>query len=316
MALPSRKAANTSPPPASKIPRKRGLFWRIHMTLDLHGRTAFVTGAASGIGLGITRSLVAAGMNVMLSDIDPVALEETGRSFSENKKIKTCVVDVSDIDSVRYGANQTIDAFGDVHVLVNNAGVVGSGEPIEHVSRQGWRWLVDVNVFGVINGIEIFLPLIRRNGDGGHVVNMSSIAGLQTRPDQQQAPYSMTKFAVVALSEALEVELADSGIGVSVVCPARVNTKLYASGTHRPQRFGGAYVEEVKPETIELFERDGMSPDRVGDRVVWAIQHGEFYVLTHSSTRILLERRHKRLMDAIDRTTEFDLSFLDQSKSR
>ena len=147
-------------------------------------------------------------------------------------------VDVSDLDSVGgRRARPPLDAFGALHIAVNNAGVAMHGTPIEQVTPEEWDWVIGVNVKGVINGIRTFVPMIRSHGQGGHVVNTGSVSSLFVREGRNQGAYAMTKYAVLALSEALEQELAGSGIGVSVLCPGGVTTAIFDSAATRPDRF-------------------------------------------------------------------------------
>lgn len=271
---------------------------------DLTGKTALVTGAAQGIGLGISRALAGAGMNVALADIQPEAVERARREIEAlGVKALALPLDVSDAAAVARAAEQVRQSFGTLHVLCNNAGVAPPGKPITQFTPQEWAWVIGVNVHGVINGLKSFLPLIRGHGEGGHVVNTASIGGLQVRPGRGSGAYSATKYAVVAISESLEQELAGSGIGVSVLCPAAVNTEIYASATHRPERFGGPY--EAPPDNpVKSLLAEGLAPDAVGRRVLRAIRDGEFFIFTHAEPRAWLEERHARLMAAFDRVAE------------
>src|SRR5689334_17113473 len=197
---------------------------------ELGGKTAIVTGAASGIGLGISRALAGAGMNLVLADLQPGPLQAARREIeATGARVVDVVVDVSDPASVAAAARAAEQAFGKLHVAVNNAGVGMHGTRIEDVGVDEWSWVIGVNVLGVINGIRSFVPLIRRHGEGGHVVNTASISGFFIRRGRNQGAYSMTKYAVVALSEALEQEAEDAGIGVSVLCPGPVETRIFAS---------------------------------------------------------------------------------------
>ncbi len=207
---------------------------------ELKGKTAIVTGAASGIGLGIARALAGAGMNLVLCDIQKEPLANARRDIEALGAAAIDVpVDVSDAASVATAGREAEKTFGKLHVAVNNAGVAMHGTRLEDVGIEEWNWVIGVNMFGVINGIRSFVPLIRRHGEGGHVVNTASISGFFVRRGRNQGAYSMTKYAVVALSEALEQEVEDAGIGVSVLCPGPVQTHIFESAATRPQRFGG-----------------------------------------------------------------------------
>ncbi|HEX7007918.1 MAG TPA: SDR family NAD(P)-dependent oxidoreductase [Alphaproteobacteria bacterium] len=274
---------------------------------DLVGKTAFVTGAASGIGRGMARAFARAGMKVALADIQGEAVEAACAEIAATgAKAIALALDVSDRAAVERAAEAVIAAFGKVHVVANNAGVAIAGTPVERVKPEEWDWIIGVNLYGVIHGVQVFLPLIRSHGEGGHIVNTASIGGLQVRPGFQSGAYAVTKYGVVALSEALDNELAGSGIGVSVLCPAAVDTRIYDTARVRPARFGGPFDRPENNFMREILEREGMHPDRVGERVVQAIKAGEFFVFTHAAPRDWIEARHRRLMDAFNRAARFE----------
>jgi NAD(P)-dependent dehydrogenase (short-subunit alcohol dehydrogenase family) len=268
---------------------------------ELKGRTAIVTGAASGIGLGIAKALAGAGMNLVLADMQKDRLDAAQREIEAlGVKAVGVLVDVSNADSVAAAGRAAEQAFGKLHIAVNNAGVAMHGTRVEDVGVNEWNWVIGVNMLGVINGIRTFVPMIRRHGEGGHVVNTASISGFFIRNGRNQGAYSMTKYAVVALSEALEQEVADAGIGVSVLCPGAVDTRIFASAATRPEQFGGAYTRPQQ-ETMRGAMGRGIAPDAVGQRVLQAIQQNEFYVLTHAGERDAVKARHERIEAAFDR---------------
>lgn len=268
---------------------------------ELKGRTAIVTGAASGIGSGIAKALAGAGMNLVLADIQQGPLTGIRREVEAlGARAIDVLVDVSDAASVAAAGRAAEQAFGRLHIAVNNAGVAMHGTKVEDVSADEWNWVVGVNVFGVINGIRAFVPMIRSHGEGGHVVNTASISGFFVRRGRNQGAYSMTKYAVVALSEALEQEVEDAGIGVSVLCPGPVQTQIFASAGTRPERFGGPYVRPQQ-EALRGAMGHGLAPEAVGERVLHAIRNNEFYVLTHATERQAVKARHQRIEAAFDR---------------
>jgi NAD(P)-dependent dehydrogenase (short-subunit alcohol dehydrogenase family) len=268
------------------------------------GRTAIVTGAGSGIGSGIARALARAGMQVAVADIQRDNAQATcGLIEADGGKAIAIAVDVSDAASVEAAADQAEAAFGPIHVAVNNAGVAMHGTPLEKISLEDWNWVIGVNVYGVIHGIRSFVPRIRRHGQGGHVVNTASIGGLQVNPDWHTGAYSMTKYAVVALSEALEQELQGTGIGVSVFCPAAVRSNLFESAKNRPERMGGAFVREQQ-HFLKEATAEGLTPIEAGERVLRGIEDGEFLILSHAEPRPWVEKRHERIMAAFDRAEE------------
>lgn len=267
---------------------------------QFEGKTAVVTGAASGIGLGLARTFARNGMAVALCDIRAdrldAALAEVRGLGARAIAVPT---DVSDRASVAAAADKVIEAFGAVHIVCNNAGVTMHGKSVADMTPQEWDWIIGVNLYGVIHGVQIFLPLIRRHGGEGHIVNTASIAGFQVRPERKSGAYATTKYAVVAFSESLANDLADSPIGVSVLAPAAVNTEIYRSGENRPQRFGGPMaIPGNDPLQEEL--KTGLEPDLVGERVLHAIRERELYVFTHLGPRAWLDERHQRICDAFD----------------
>ncbi|MEH6409640.1 MAG: SDR family NAD(P)-dependent oxidoreductase, partial [Hyphomonas sp.] len=203
---------------------------------DLAGKTAFVTGAASGIGLGIATALAQAGVKVMMCDIEKDALDKATSDLKQtNADVDGVIADVSLKDELQAAADATIERFGKVHILVNNAGVGGGGS-YGQWTDAGWNWTLGVNLMSVIWGIEIFGPLIEAHGEGGQIVSTASIAGLVAAV---APPYNVTKYGVVALSEGLRVELAPRGIGVSVLCPGFIRTRIMESARNVPDRFAG-----------------------------------------------------------------------------
>ncbi|HET8997856.1 MAG TPA: SDR family NAD(P)-dependent oxidoreductase [Acetobacteraceae bacterium] len=269
---------------------------------DLKGKTAIVTGAASGIGLGIAKALASAGVNIVLADLRPEPLEAARKDVEAlGARTAAVTVDVSDPDSVAAAAQAATDAFGALHIAVNNAGVAMHGTPVEKVTPQEWDWLIGVNVRGVINGIRSFLPLIRSHGQGGHIVNTGSVSSLFVREGRNQGAYAMSKYAVLALSEALEQELAGSGIGVSILCPVGVRTSIFQSAATRPDRFGGSYSRPEQEALQSGFFETALDPLVIGRRVLQAIQDNEFYVLTHTGERASITARFDRIRAAFDR---------------
>jgi NAD(P)-dependent dehydrogenase (short-subunit alcohol dehydrogenase family) len=268
--------------------------------IALAGKTAVVTGAASGIGLGIARALGDAGMSVVLADIQRDAVEQAARELKDaGIHASALVVDVSDPESVARAADAVERLCGGPHILVNNAGVAFHGTALQDVTHENWQWVLGVNLSGAINGVRCFLPMMKRRREG-HVVNTASGSGFFIRPDRHQGPYAVSKFAVVAFSEALEQELRGSGIGVSVLCPGAVNTSLHESGQRRPAQFGGP-VERPDESFLKDLTAKGLSPEAVGQSVVQAIVENHFYIFTHPSMRGPIEARHARILAALDR---------------
>jgi NAD(P)-dependent dehydrogenase (short-subunit alcohol dehydrogenase family) len=264
------------------------------------GKTAIITGAASGIGLGLARTFARAGMSLVLSDIREERLEAAAEQVRAlGAKAVAIPGDVSQRADVQKIADTAMNEFGGFHIACNNAGVTLHGKRIWEVTAEEWDWIAGVNLHGVMHGIQIFLPLIQRHGDEGHIVNTASIAGFQVAPHRRSGAYAATKMAVVALSESLWNDLRETPVGVSVLAPAAVRTRIYQSNESRPLRYGGPYeTDSLSPLQQEL--ESGLDPDTVGDRVIRAIRERELYIFTHMQTRDWLLARHQRIIDAFD----------------
>src|SRR5215203_2986911 len=207
------------------------------------GSAAYVSGAGSGIGRGIARRLAARGVAVGVCDIGLDDARETVRLIeSAGGRALAVKTDVSDFGSVEAAAKQIQDSFGPVRIVCNNAGVAMHGVPLHEIAPADWDWVIGVNIYGVIHGIRTFVPRLLEGGGQDHIVNTASIGGFQLNPNFLTGAYSMTKYAVVALSEGLQNELAGTNVGVSVLAPAAVNTAIHLSERSRPERLGGAYV--------------------------------------------------------------------------
>jgi NAD(P)-dependent dehydrogenase (short-subunit alcohol dehydrogenase family) len=276
--------------------------------IELAGKTAFVTGGASGIGLALGQALAQVGMNVMLADIESTALTDAVRGLSDQglTNVSSVTCDVADPISVEDAAEATYKAFGAVHVVCNNAGV-GGGGGIDDISVETWRWVLDVNLMGVLHGIRTFLPHIRGHRQGGHIVNTASMAGMNSGLGFN--PYSASKFAIVNMSEGLAMHLAPLDIGVTVLCPGFVRTRIWESGRNRQERYGPTRVPPpgshaaALAATLTNLNNSGLDPLDVAKRVVAAIRHNELYVFTHAGPewRSELERRFNTILLAMDR---------------
>jgi NAD(P)-dependent dehydrogenase (short-subunit alcohol dehydrogenase family) len=271
---------------------------------ELSGKAAFVTGGASGIGLALGRAFAEAGMKVMLADIESEALAAALESLSEfGREVRGVICDVADPASVAHAATTSYRAFGNVHVVCNNAGVAAAGG-IDHISLDSWRWVLDVNLMGVVHGIRSFLPHIRAHGEGGHFVNTASMAGMNA--GLGFSPYVASKFAVVGMSEGLAGQLAPLGIGVTVICPDYVRTHIAASGRNRPERYGPTPTFDAASPAGMLLARitqnieAGLDPSAVAARVLNAIRQDKLYVFTHPGVRGELEERFAAIMTALD----------------
>lgn len=273
---------------------------------NLAGKTAFVTGAASGIGLGIATALAQAGVKVMLCDIEEAALKSALEDLKRTNADVDCVkADVSLKSELQAAADATIGRYGQVHILVNNAGVGGGGGDYHGWTDAAWNWTIGVNLMAVIWGIEIFGPLIEAHGEGGQIVSTASIAGLISGSG---TPYNVTKYGVVALSEGLRVSLAPRGIGVSVLCPGFIRTKIMNSARNVPARLAGGTVplptqgpqaELVK--TLVAKIESGIDPLYVGELVREGIENDWPYIFTDTEFEPLIEMRFAAIKAGFDR---------------
>ena len=269
---------------------------------DVAGKTAFITGAASGMGLGMARAFTDAGMQVMLADIDAGTLEGAAAELKERgARVSSIVCDVTKEKAVFEAAQATVDAFGKVHVLCNNAGVGWIGR-FDELDQRDWDWVFAVNQLGVLYGIRAFLPRIQAHGEGGHVLTTSSMAGL-VNSGAGWGPYNSTKHAVVAMSEVLYSELKDTNIGCSVLCPGAVATNIGKAGRHRPPEYGRSARRTVvvgDGETLDSALLKGLDPDIVGRLALEGIQQDQFYLFTDPRMRGSVERRFERIRQGFD----------------
>lgn len=260
------------------------------------GRVAVVTGAASGIGLATATRFAQLGMKVVLADIEKDPLDAAVATLrGQGHEVRGVETDVRRFDAIQRLADETLDAFGKVNVLHNNAGVVRAGRLAE-LSVADWEWVLGVDLWSVIYGVKIFLPLIREAGEG-HVVNTASSAGLQASPDI--GPYNVAKFGVVALTETLQLELLadESAIGASVLCPGAIATRITESERNRPDAADETETNERFRATASRIVGKGHSPESVAERIVEAIRAREFWILTHPDWIDVLRRRVEAMED-------------------
>src|SRR5579871_5152990 len=267
---------------------------------DLAGRTAFITGAASGIGLAIATTLSQAGVKVMLCDIEEDALATAVETLKlANADVDGVRADVSLKAELQAAADATVSRYGKVHILVNNAGVAG-GRGYGHWTDAGWNWVLDVNLMSVIWGIEIFGPLIEAHGEGGQVVSTASIAGLI--PGSGPA-YNVTKYGVVALSEGLRPVLAPRGVGVSVLCPGFIRTQITNSRRNVPERFviADGPPDRARAELVQGRIAGGIDPLYVGELVREGIENDWPYIFTDTEFEPAIENRFAAIKQGFDR---------------
>lgn len=273
---------------------------------DFAGKTAFITGGASGIGLGMAKVFARAGMNVVAADIRADHLEAARADIDQaglTGKVRFLTLDVTDRAAFRGAADEAEALFGKLHVLCNNAGI-GILRKISRASEDDWDWAIDVNLNSMFNGVQAVLPKIRAHGEGGHVVNTASMAGVLQY--SQAGIYVTTKFAVVGFSEALRAELADETIGVSVFCPGGVRTNIRDSEATRPERFANASSGPPggPPPGFSFSDADRerlgqltATPEEAGELVLQGIRDNALYIFTAPEFRAGVEER----FDAIRR---------------
>ena len=273
---------------------------------DLEGRVALVSGGASGIGRGIAIALAGEGMRVVVADIERDAAKAVAAELAASGAEAIAeVVDVSDVAAVEALADRCDERYGGVDVLCNNAGVVGH-TPIGPESLESWRWILDVNLFGVVHAINTFVPrMLARVGERGgeaHIVNTSSLGGgLLAGDGWEITAYRASKFAIVGMSRDLRAELAGSGIGVTVLCPGGVETRIWQAGRNRPAERGGPETRE-RPSRLEGERVIG--PLEVGRRVLHAIRENALYAITHPERKHQVEADARELLEAFDRAAE------------
>ena len=264
----------------------------------VEGKVAFVTGGASGIGLGIARAFVNAGMKVAVADIREESLREVRAEFDQagaGDRVVTIRLDVTDRKAMAAAADAVEKAFGKVHVLVNNAGVGVTGS-IKEARYDDWDWGLDVNVRGVVNGIQEFLPRLMAHGEGGHIINTSSMSAVV--PMRVAAIYIATKAAVLGLSEVLRGELEADNIGVSAFCPGPVQTNIARSGELRPEKYRrdsgyAGYERQMKDRPNSPL---WMEPDEVGKRVLAGLERNDLFIFTHPEFRKGFEERCRKML--------------------
>lgn len=269
---------------------------------NLEGKTAFITGGASGIGLATARAILHEGANVVIADVDQSALDEATASFrGSNSRVLSVTLDVTDRENFADVADQVEAELGPVHILCNNAGVHRGGS-LEAVTYDDWDWVMGVNVGGVVNGVQTMLNRMLAHGEGGHIVNTASMAGMVTGPGL--GVYSTSKFAVVGLTESLRQDLAETNIGVSLLCPGWVNTNILESERNRPDQFGteDEHANAAALEHTELMKTmatsTGIEPDEVARYVVDGIKKNQFYLFPHPELKASAVARSEELLSA------------------
>lgn len=265
------------------------------------GHAAFVTGAASGIGLGIARALVAAGAKVALADIDEARLTQAARELADAGGTVVAVpLDVSDADQWPAAVDRAEDALGAISILCNNAGVNGGG-PLEQTPFEVWRWIHKINIDAQFLGVSTLLPRFKERGGRAHIMNTASMAGLV--PMVTVGAYCSSKFASVGFSMVLRDELRGTDIGVSLLCPGAVATRIAVSSGEGEAKLRGTEMNVAAVQVNHALAVTGANPDRVGEQVLEAMQSGQFLIVTHKDWEPLVTRVHAEVQAAF---SEFD----------
>jgi NAD(P)-dependent dehydrogenase (short-subunit alcohol dehydrogenase family) len=277
---------------------------------DLKGKVAFVTGGASGIGRGITQRFLEAGMKAVIGDMRQDHIDETLEWFAERqmgRQVHAIRLDVTDRAALVEAADEAERTFGGVDVLVNNAGV-GIEGPLAEATYDDWDFGMGVNLGGVINGVQTFVPRMRARGQGGHVVSTASLAGLITMPPTM-IMYVSAKAAVIAMMESLRLGLAPDGIGVSVLCPGPIKSNIHQLGQNRPEQFkaGAAFAQAAERLGGRQVSDLWMEPEQVGDMVVDAILTNKLYIITHGEWREAFKARADAILAAMPTQTNPEL---------
>ena len=267
------------------------------------GRTAVITGAGSGLGFALARALAKEKARLVLADINAADLEAVERELcASGASVTSCVCDVSWAGSLDALAGEARERFGPVHLLFNNAGVSVSG-PLWESTEADWKWMLGVNVLGVVNGVRSFVPMMLAHGEPAHIVNTASVAGLISPPGF--SAYAVTKHAVVALSEVLYHDLRrqDANVGVSVLCPAYFPTRISDSARNRPASLRNPAPAEAPPEDEDAakvrhaVQHGRLSADDIARIALDGIRDGRFYILTHPNIKPSIEWRMRDILD-------------------
>ncbi len=264
---------------------------------DLEGKVAFITGGASGIGFGMARAFLAAGMKVIIADFNRGNLDDARGQLKGSNAAHFIEVDVADREAMARAADESERVFGKVHVLCNNAGI-GGGPAIDDPEFEEWDFMMSVNLGGVVNGVKTFVPRIKAHGEGGHIVNTSSMAGM-TPLANMGGCYTTTKFAVRGLTELLRMTLAPHNIGTSLLCPGFVHTRILDGQRipTQPKGWRDGGMGAMRDDLRKLLV-GAMDPLEVGERVLGAIRRNEPYVLPHSEFKPEMEELCQEILDA------------------
>ncbi len=271
--------------------------------LDVKGKTAVISGGAEGIGLSLAKTFGGLGMNIVITDIEAAPLAAAESALSEaGVDVLAIEMDVALREDWARTAEAATARFGDIHMLVNNAGVGGGMGALGNLDESGWRWAIDVNLMGVVYGADTFVPLMKAHGGDAWLINVASMAGMAGVP--LAGSYTATKAAVVALTEAWAAELAASNVRVSVLAPAFVKTRIHQSHRNRQARYaptvmpGPEVMEMAKGSTMAV--ENGIDPAMLSARVLEALEAGETYIFTHPKYRSVTDARYGAITGAFE----------------
>ncbi len=272
----------------------------------LNGKVAFITGGASGIGLGMAKAFVGEGMNVVIADIWQDHLDEALEHFRETNhegQVHAIRLDVSDRPAYERAAAETLERFGKLHVLCNNAGL-GAGMRLKNTTYQDWDWAMGVMVGGAVNGVVNFLPRMIEHGEGGHIVNTSSMSGVLQPAMMGGETYTTGKMAMIGMLEQGRLDLAEDRIGCSILIPGPIQSNIFKIGRTRPDRFKNEAAADVGGAARAARADMGanplwMKPERVGEMVVEGIRKNALYIFTHSMFRAGMQEKFQKMLDAL-----------------
>jgi NAD(P)-dependent dehydrogenase (short-subunit alcohol dehydrogenase family) len=277
---------------------------------EVRGKVAFITGGGSGVGLGMAKVFSAAGVKVVIADVREDHLEDAKRELA-GREIHTIKLDVSDRAAMEQAAAECERVFGKVHIVCNNAGI-NLFNDIGAAQYADWDWVLGVNLGGVINGVQAFLPRMKAHGEGGHIVNTASMAAFLAGPGA--GIYTCSKFAVRGLSESLRYSLAPHGIGVSVLCPGLVKSAIYQSEQIRPESLRGTVTDPEFLARLAQLHEIGMPPEEVGAKVLRGIERNDLYIFSHPEFKEELREIFEGILAALPdepadpRRVEFELT--------
>lgn len=266
---------------------------------EFTGKVAVITGGASGIGLATARALAQENMRIVLADIEQGPLDAAVKEIEGLGMACLGVkADVGELSQVQQLADATWERFGGAHVVFNNAGVAIFG-PIQEMKHEDWEWVIRVDLWGVIHGVEVFVPRMIVQNQGGHIVNTASFAGLA--PNQGLGAYCVAKYGVVGLTECLVRDLKPHGIGASVLCPMILATNINRSERNRPTELGGATAQRQQTQAEAQNMRGRvLTPEVAAEKVVNAVKKNELYIHTHDEARQFIRRRFERIDKAFE----------------